>query len=283
MSVSKYLEKLSDLDGKKVLITGGTSGIGLSIVKHLLKKNAHVVIMARNLKKVSAVKEKLDINDGIEVIEYDQSNYQSIKKAAEIVKEKHQDFYALILNAGVFCSNKSTLSPNGISQTIDTNFVGLKVFIDSLLPGLKGQHRFILQGSFVAGYRIKKIKSLEDKVSAWQQYLISKAGVETLYYHYLNMHLENISFYLVEPGLTSTDIIRDFPTPIKQMGRWLIKVVSHSNDKAALTAMKALEPSLSNATYIVPRGFLTFMGYPKIKKFPVKRYKKYLYDLVANI
>ena len=87
----------------------------------------------------------------------------------------------------------------------------------------------------------------------------------------------------MEPGLTSTDIIRDFPTPIKQLGRWLIKVVSHSNDKAALTAMKALEPSLSNATYIVPRGFLTFMGYPKIKKFPVKRYKKYLYDLVANI
>ena len=36
MSLQKYLDNLDDLLGKKILITGGTSGIGLSIVDQLL-------------------------------------------------------------------------------------------------------------------------------------------------------------------------------------------------------------------------------------------------------
>ena len=31
MSIKKYLEKLEDFSGKEILITGGTSGIGLSL------------------------------------------------------------------------------------------------------------------------------------------------------------------------------------------------------------------------------------------------------------
>ena len=51
MTIKKYLAKLEDLFGKEVLITGGTSGIGLAIVRHLLAKNAKVTILARNLEK----------------------------------------------------------------------------------------------------------------------------------------------------------------------------------------------------------------------------------------
>ena len=62
MSVKKYLDKLEDLTGRKVIVTGGTSGIGLSIVKELLYKNADVVILARNLNKANEVKSKLELD-----------------------------------------------------------------------------------------------------------------------------------------------------------------------------------------------------------------------------
>ena len=51
MSVKKYLNKLEDLTGQKIIVTGGTSGIGLSIVKELLIKGADVVVLARNITK----------------------------------------------------------------------------------------------------------------------------------------------------------------------------------------------------------------------------------------
>ena len=59
MSVKNYLNSLIDLSGKKVLVTGGTAGIGLSIVKHLLYKHADVIVLARNGAKFNKVKANL--------------------------------------------------------------------------------------------------------------------------------------------------------------------------------------------------------------------------------
>lgn len=287
MRLEKYLDQLEDLSEKKVIIAGGTSGIGLSIVKHLLYKHAHVVILARNLNKANEVKTKLletYPNEVIEIVKYDQSDDQSINEASQIIVEQHLDFYALILNAGVFQSKNKATCVDDVSLTIKTNYVGLNYFLDALLPHLTNEHRIIFQGSVAAGFHIKKISTLKDKkISAWQQYCISKAGVEATYFHYQQMHLDNLSFYLVEPGLTNTEIIRDFPTPIKQMGHVFLKVVSHSSDKAALTALLALQSKTKPGSFIVPRGLFTFMGYPKIKRFPHKRERAKLYDLLGKM
>ena len=88
MSVKKYLNKLEDLTGQKIIVTGGTSGIGLSIVKELLYKGANVVILARNLNKANEVKASLEEqypDKAIDIVEYDQSNDESIIKAVDVI------------------------------------------------------------------------------------------------------------------------------------------------------------------------------------------------------
>ena len=284
MSVKKYLAKLEDLTGQKIIVTGGTSGIGLSLVKELLAKGADVVILARNMTKANEVKAKLDEaypERTTTIVKYDQSNDESVIKAANIIAKEHKDFTCLVLNAGVFQSKNRQSTVDDMSLTIKTNYVGVKIFLDHLLPQLKGEHRIIFQGSLVAGWRDKKIKSLKDKnLSGFQQYIISKSGVEAMYNYGSKLEQNQFSFYLVEPGLTSTDIVRDFPAFIRWAGKIFMKVVSHSSDKAALTAMLAMQSTTEKNSYIVPRGLGTYMGYPKIKKFPKKRERPYLIDLL---
>ena len=286
MSVKKYLDKLEDLTGQKIIVTGGTSGIGLSIAKELLYKGADVIILARNLTKANEVKDNLTKqypNKDISIIQYDQSDDESVIKASEIIAKEHSDFTSMILNAGIFQKGKLTYKDD-IPLTIKTNFVGLKVLLDNLLPKLKGEHRFVFQGSLAAGMHQKKITTLKDKkLSAWQQYIISKSGVEAMFYHYSQLEQNQFSFYLVEPGITGTDIIRDFSAFIRWAGKVFLKVFSHSNDKAALTALLALQSTTNKNCFIVPRCPGTYMGYPKIKKFPKKREKQYLIDLLNEI
>ena len=286
MSVKKYLAKLEDLSNKQVLVTGGTSGIGLSLVKELLDKQAQVVVLARNINKALEVKDsclKIHPDNPIDIIKYDQSNDQSVKAAVKEIIDKYPDFYAIILNAGVFQTKKSMTRTDDIYTTIKTNFVGLSLFLESLIPCLKGEHRFILQGSLAAKMHEKKIDSLKvNHLSSWQQYCISKSGVEALFYHYSQNDSKN-SFYLVEPGITSTEIIRDFPTVIRVLGKGFLKVFSHSNERAALTAMMALQSTTEKNSFIVPKGPLSCAGLPKIKKFPKRRQRTYLVDLVSQI
>ena len=283
MSVKKYLSKLEDLSGKEILVTGGTSGIGLSLVEELLDKNAKVIVLARNMNKSLEVKNQLlntHPNNPIEIIKYDQSNDQSVKEACQEVINKHSNFYAIVLNAGVFQTKKSMTCVDDIYTTIKTNYVGLSLFMKTLLDKLPGTHRFIFQGSLVSKLHDKRLNSLQDKkISSLQQYCISKSGVEALFYYYSQKDSNN-AFYLVEPGITSTDIIRDFPMVIRFLGKGFLKVFSHSNERAALTAMKALQSTTEKNSFIVPRGLLSCAGLPKIKKFPKRRQRPYLVDLV---
>ena len=287
MKINQYLANLEDMTDKKVIVTGGTSGIGLCIVKNLLAKNAQVVVMARNIKKAEEVKNQLlEIypNNPLTFVQYDQSDKDSIIKACNKIIKEHSDFYALILNAGLIQSKKAMTYINDVPKTIYTNFIGTNIIIDYLLKFLKGEHRIIIQGSLVGGLSFRKIKTLKvKKMRTLKQYTISKAGVEALFHYYSLKNDNHISFYLVEPGVTNSDIIREFPPIIRKLGHIFLKVVSHSPNKASLTAMVALQSETNRNSYIIPRGFLSCMGYPKFKKFPKKRERPYLVDLSNNL
>ena len=279
MAISKYLKRLENLKGKEIIVTGGTSGIGLNIVDHLLYKEADVIVLARNVDKAKEVKTKFENkypNCHLDFIFYNQNDLASIDNAINQIIEHHSSFYAMIFNAGVLCSKKCY---EGLSVTMKTNFIGTAYFIKNLLPHLKGEHRIIMQGSLVAGFKDININSLEDKTSPLRQYTISKCGVEALYYHYSNIYKGDITFYLVEPGLTSSDIIRHFSAPIRMMGKAFLKIFAQSTKKAALPAIYALQSNVK-PSFIVPRSPLASRGYPKIKEFPKNRQREHLLSLV---
>lgn len=278
MSLKKYIDKIPDFSKKKIVITGCTAGIGKEAAMILAKKNADIVILARNEEKALKTKEMLlSINPNINVdfIKFDQSDYESIDNAVKELLDKHQDFYALVANAGILYPSKGIPSKQGYPLTIDTNFLGLRRFLDQIIDKVHDK-RFILQGSLVAGLHIsKKADVLSPKNSLFKQYNISKAGVESLWYSYAKETKDN-SFILVEPGITSTDLLRQWKQPIKWLGTTFVRIFSHSPKKASLTIIKGLEEDSNNFDYYVPKHVFTAMGYPKKKEFPKRRIREYL-------
>lgn len=264
MKIIKYLDSLSSLEDKTILVTGATSGIGLCLADQILYKKGKLVILARNLNKASKVKEGL-LNKYpgayIDIIEFDQSKKELMDKALTEVINKYKDFYALVINAGIYMPDADAVDEEGYTLTYSTNGIGLYYFFYKIIPYLTKEQRVILQGSFVSGWNQTKNVDLKDiSYPLHKQYVISKSMVESLYYHHLNTD-NNYSLYLTEPGFTKTELTKNLSKVLKKFLAVVMAPLYHSTEKASLTTMKALDKDTVDKSYIVPRGALTYVGF----------------------
>ena len=277
MNVKKYLTKIEDLSNRKIALTGGTSGIGLALLKHLVSKNAYVVLLARNLTKAKEIVDSLNYSK-IDVIEYDQASYESIEKGIDELLKKHSDVDTIILNAGVL--SKKGLTEEGYSLTIGVNYFGVRHFIEYISPKLNKKTKFVIQGSLTAGARLsKKTDITRTNYGIFKQYNTSKIYVEA-YIDKLMKENSNplISYVLTEPGISPTRISRNLPKVVYGLGKVTLPIVFSTPRKACLTLLTGISEKSKNGDFIVPRGIWNMSGFPKYKKFPPKREREYLFE-----
>jgi NAD(P)-dependent dehydrogenase (short-subunit alcohol dehydrogenase family) len=129
--------RLATLDGKVVLITGATSGIGLEAARAIAALGAHVVVGARSAARGTAVVDEIRANGGsAELLEIDLASLESVARAAAEFKRKHPRLDVLVNNAGII-AGKRKLSPDGHELTWATNFLGLAALTRALVPALE--------------------------------------------------------------------------------------------------------------------------------------------------
>ena len=275
MTKKKYLSKIEDLSNRKIVLTGGTSGIGLSFLKYLVSKNAFIILLVRNIKKAETIVKELNYSN-IDIIEYDQSSYSSIKKGIDTLLEKYPSVDSIVLNAGVISRTKELME--GHPYSIGVNYYGVRYFIEYIAPKLTTKTKIIVQGSLVAGFHLNKKTNIDSNdFKTFKEYNISKMCVEAYTYKLMKEKpYSNIDFVLTEPGITSTSITRDLDSFLKHVGKVFVSTFFHSVDKASLTLLEAVSSKATHGSYIVPRGLFTISGYPKYKKFPHKREREYL-------
>ena len=94
-----------DLSGKVIIVTGGTSGIGLSTVSLLAERKATVIIACRDTKKghgvLSEMQSKSKIALDIKVMELKLNKLQSVQGFAEQFLALNMPLHVLINNAGI--------------------------------------------------------------------------------------------------------------------------------------------------------------------------------------
>lgn len=86
------------LSNRTVLVTGGTSGIGLGVAEAFQRSKNKVIVCGRNREKLSMVKEKFP---DITAIPYDVGDALQRKKLAAEVLQRFPDLDILVNNAGI--------------------------------------------------------------------------------------------------------------------------------------------------------------------------------------
>ena len=90
------------LKGKQVFITGGSSGIGLSVARAFAREGAEVAVGARNKERVETVAAKISEDFGVKAIgiTVDVSSAGAIAAARERIEKEFGGIDVLINNAG---------------------------------------------------------------------------------------------------------------------------------------------------------------------------------------
>ncbi|MEN8193585.1 MAG: SDR family NAD(P)-dependent oxidoreductase [Bacteroidota bacterium] len=119
---------------KTVLITGGSSGIGLELSQQLLRRNNKVIICGRSKQKLLEAQKQLP---ELKIFQCDLSDKNQTADLADWIKEKHPELDVLINNAAIvhktsFIEEENILEK--VEQEIETNFLAPIRLIKLLYP-----------------------------------------------------------------------------------------------------------------------------------------------------
>jgi len=121
------------LTGKRALITGGTSGIGLETAKQFLKEGARVAITGRNPATLEDARKQL--HQDVLIIPSDSSQVAAQKQVAEAIQTAFGGLDVLFVNAGI-----AELKPveqwdeAAFDRSFAVNVKGPYFLIQALLP-----------------------------------------------------------------------------------------------------------------------------------------------------
>ena len=137
---------MGKFEGKIVIVTGGSSGIGLATAKRFVDEGAHVVITGRREKELKEAAAFIKTN--VTTVVGDVSRLDDLDRLFAVVKEKHGYIDILFANAGA-----GTVAPLAVAteaqydQTFDVNVKGMFFTVQKALPLFKDGGSIILNSS----------------------------------------------------------------------------------------------------------------------------------------
>ncbi|XP_071688395.1 3-dehydrosphinganine reductase TSC10A-like [Rutidosis leptorrhynchoides] len=126
------------IKSRRVLITGGSTGIGLALARQAVAEGAHVTILARNLEKLQEAKTSIRLSTGIDVdiVSVDVCDFEGVKNAIESVGV----IDVLVCNQGVFVAHElENQDIEMVKRMINVNLIGSFNVVKAALPGMKNR------------------------------------------------------------------------------------------------------------------------------------------------
>jgi NAD(P)-dependent dehydrogenase (short-subunit alcohol dehydrogenase family) len=152
-----------NLQGKRILVTGVSAGLGVETARSLAAHGAQVVGAARDLAKAEAAtiqvrKDAAAHNGSFDLIALDLANLKGVRASADGLFAAGKPFDVVIANAGVMATPFGHTA-DGFETQFGTNHLGHFVFVNRIAPLIAPGGRFINLSS--AGHRFSNV-DLED-------------------------------------------------------------------------------------------------------------------------
>jgi len=151
------------LNGKRVLVTGVSAGLGVETARALASHGATVVGAARDLEKAegaiaSARQEAVARGGSIELVELDLANLASVRACSDKLLAEGKPFDIIIANAGVMATPQGRTA-DGFETQFGTNHLGHFVLVNRLASLLPDGGRVVVLAS--SGHRFANV-DLDD-------------------------------------------------------------------------------------------------------------------------
>jgi NAD(P)-dependent dehydrogenase (short-subunit alcohol dehydrogenase family) len=259
---------LDDLSQKVILVTGGTSGLGLASAVGFVSKNATVIISARNDEKGKKAVEEIrnQVNNPNAKLSYgimDQSDLKSVKRFADWFLALGIPLHVLLLNAGISCTPPTMI--DGVESQFLINHLSHFYLVQLLLEKVQksAPSRIVFVSSEassfvkqVPNWREIAVKQYEDTLNAsFGQYAYSKlANIQTAIELSRELTDQKVWVNSIHPGTVATGIGQKIPFLTNTLiGKVLLATLNYvltSPQQGALTQIYAsVHPEIESLDY----------------------------------
>jgi len=148
---------MENIEGKVVVITGASSGLGEATARMLSSKGGTVILGARRAERIQRLADELKKKSGKALAQMtDVTDASQVKKLVDIAVETYGRVDVIINNAGLMpYSPLERLKIEDWNRMIDVNIKGVLYGIAAVLPYMKEQKGgHIINVSSVAGHKV---------------------------------------------------------------------------------------------------------------------------------
>ncbi len=262
------------LEGKRVMITGSSSGLGLAVAKQLAALGAEVIMAVRSgiPEKGEEVK-NVSGNQKVHMLHVDLADFDSITKLVKQVKEQFDKIDILICNAAVVVK-EARKTKHGLDEMFTVNYLAKFYLVNALLR----EDCFNTKGAelpriiFVSSESHRNPEQFEwDTFGQFKEHKMAKTVERYGYYKLLmttfSLELErrlnpdtkpNYSVFALCPGPVNSNIAREAPAIVQPLMKMVFRLFFSSPEKAAepvvyLAASKELEGKSKDYLFLMSR------------------------------
>lgn len=243
-----------NVNGKIVLLTGGSAGIGREIARQLKAKGASVILTGRDPVRLEAI-----AGEGFEVIAADLSNAAGVDALVAALGEREID--VLINNAGLGVPHdvrNAAPDPDAADGCLYANLSAPIRLITALLPRLRARTSAAPEAAII---NVTSGLAIAPNTAS-SVYCASKAGLRS-YTMALRAQLAGEPIHVIEalPPVVDTQMTaeRDISKmPPQECARQILAALEHNHDEANVGMVKVLRAVYSLSPALARRVMRSF-------------------------
>ena len=203
-------DRREGLAGRRVWLTGASSGIGEALVGQLVRAGARVAVTARRAEALERVAERWRGHGGdVLVMAADVADREAVRRVVGRIEGEWEGIDLAVFNAGVYAPVDGTaLDAADFTAAISVNYLGVVYGLEAALPGMlkRGSGRVAAVSSLAAELPLPRSAA----------YGSSKAAVTYLMRTMrFDLRPRGIGVTLIQPGFVKTSMVgkNDFWMP----------------------------------------------------------------------